>query len=723
MMLALALRFQIFEVPLLVTWLACRQQNFLILLDNVEVFPDNDSLLCALLDDLLAGVPKLKILVTCNRQFYDGPLTCKWQMVDVMSDADICTLIQQSLATQSVSQNCRDKDITELSLTPAVILSETTVSDIVHLCQGNPFLCKLIINSLHLSDVQYRLLLKLSDKVLGNASVRENSNKSRASSTDKQSANGVNSQENVLRTLQLTMASLPPLHQRLLDTTSKFAASFSASEIQFMLTSSEADEISAVEAALTELHEAQYLTASHTRQGVRYRLPALVRLALSSGRSAHLSLKFVTLFVGKLTYLKDSFFSRDSLNAFIDFNEDVDSINDFLLDVAFRDSNVVYDALRHVASLVYVVLFTTLLPEDTFVHLYTRLASVAERCSDITVQAAALSCLAWHQLVNQQYSDARQNLQIALDAQLRALRLSIPVSSSSTSAFCQLCQARLLWIEQQEKAIELAREAVDALRTFLGHGDLTTLIASEICDMMLIDRSSFVNQSVTGEMAEYPLEAALGVHPLLLRSYGSRRLLWDKFGLFLRARDMAAKAVDIARHFYADHPLTADALVLLASSDVKLGAVSQALDSAVAALAIRRRTLGAHEKTACAYVMVARILRRACRYDDAVVSAERALDMYEMLSDSASADRETIKTDVKTLISQCVAKQRYVPPSTTPVSHEGVPLITSEVTLASLQFQQTAVPTKSGAVKPVPKPKPKLVSARRGLTSSGRNVQ
>jgi tetratricopeptide (TPR) repeat protein len=595
-------------------------------------------------------------------------------------------------------------------------LSEQNIKDIARLCQGNAAICKIIMLSLKQPDIKARLLpVLLVDESASNNNNNNNNNNSENNSLSEDTANGDAVEDRKVdesavtsskpspeqtnkaqRSLMLAVDSLQPMHKQVLAVASKFSTSFSCSELQALIPEPEtvtpADEatedgeekIVTIETALADLRRLGYMTGRETRRGTRYCLQTIVRTTLldhqakqpqqqSSTFENELANAYVALFVGKLTDLKERFFSRDSISAFIDFSEDMDSINDFLLDISLRDS--VYDVLRQSASLLYVVFLTTLLPEITYVRLYSRLAEVAERQEDVTTQAAALSCMAWYQLVNQQYVEARKNLETAMDAQLGnsygGQRRTL--NSATVKAFCQLCQARLLWIEQQEKAIDLAREAVEDLQTTLGRTDITTLIASEIHDMMLIDRSSSVNRSVTGEMSEYPLETALGAHPLLLRSYGSRRLLWDKFCLFQRACDMANKAVDIARLFYADHPLTADALVLLSSSYVKLGAIPQALDAAITALAIRQRTLGSHDKTAAAYAMIARILRRACLYEDAVVFAKHALDLYNELdggsgntdaggtgssSSTSGSINEAARADVRNIIIQCLAKQQ-----------------------------------------------------------------
>ena len=53
-------------------WLSCRDQSVLLILDNLEVDRRRDIHVSAMLDQLVAGCSRLKLLITSRRLFYRG---------------------------------------------------------------------------------------------------------------------------------------------------------------------------------------------------------------------------------------------------------------------------------------------------------------------------------------------------------------------------------------------------------------------------------------------------------------------------------------------------------------------------------------------------------------------------------------------------------------------------------------------------------------------------
>ena len=397
----------------------------------------------------------------------------------------------------------------------------------------------------------------------------------------------------------------------------------------------------------------------------RYRMPLLVKLvAKACNQQPQASWnKICTFYMDLIKKLCDQYHSTKCLQSINTFKANYDNIAQVLEFLVQREE--IYEKCKDFSNEEYVLFLQSALSPCLYTDVYESLRVHAvdnkdERTHVLALCALALQCL--------QQEEQHCTALATMEQAYQLLHHWSPAHSTQR-AFCLQCLARVRWVtadgqENRNRALVLAKRALDLYKQSTGLRNVRTLYANELYSWMLMKKESFQTARHYYNISDFVVKESLDEHPRLLEGYDCRRAIWDHVCLFARAIEMARKAVDVCQNFYGDHPVTADMWCRLCECIMKRGSLNEAIGAGVRTLAVRVKVLGDHADTAQAYKMLAYLMLRSGQYDEAVRFGQSALDIYDKLT-TANIDgssppiTESQRIDVKNIMSQARYRLEY----------------------------------------------------------------
>ena len=616
--LTFGLQFGYRDLGYFYNWLNCHEQRLLLIVDNLDLCPEEDSKLSDMLDGIISCVKESRILCLCRRNFFKGSSTHE---VYRLGDA-------QRFGSELLQKLLPD-------------LHDEGMDGLLETCAYNCYMLRLLSKAFFVDEVDAGKLFEELVECREHALLDRVENSLDAFAYDE-------SERDTLRRLAccllIILDNIPLEYAELLQKASHSPASFDVKTVAVL---AERKDLSSVKESLDELVKSGFVIAA---QDNRYYLPSLIRLVnqckLSDNGAETMEYCKYTLENVKLLCAK--YHSKQCEQAVNDFREDFDRYVDVFGKVIQRED--AYEMCPSFASLEYALFLGELLPEETYLNFYESFAQEAENRDDLLKECRALCCLS-HRLAGEESISAAKH---AVD---RAYELVHErPDTASERAFCLRCMGQIVWQEADDRnrALVIVKKSLDLYKEAHGSRDLQTIHTNELYAEMLTRKERYQTARHFYNISDLFVGETMNAHPLLIEGYDCRRIIWDGLCLFQRATDMAKKAAEVSKTFYGEHPITARMMSNLCDAIIKRGVLQDAIRAGIEALSIRSKVLGDHQETGESYKKLAYLMLRSGQYDEAARFAQSALEVFDKVRAP-----ESLKIDARNVIAQARLRLDY----------------------------------------------------------------
>ncbi len=593
----LGLKLPLQHVAMLRSWLESHDQKILLVIDNLELPHDEEQKTAEFLATLLEA-SNVHLLVTSRRK-----------------------LSHQSFAHAHSLNNITGASALALLRHQVPDLSDDTMEELVIVSEQVPFTVNLISQGLRSGLVDPTEILNALQNNMRTFD-EPLDEKFRLHDED------FDMTQKILSVVKTILEHIPKGHRELLSEMTAFDSPVQLSTAKEILCKSEATKT--LDSLLNEAPDFGILEYNAVSDTVF--VPDVVRHALDNAASESTFQMCVDYCVNTLNNQCRRYHSNEAYNALDAMISDYDVVLDTLKDAALRED--MFDRVKTVTGQEKCMFLNDVLEFSEFTIFYESLARQAQEMSDLPTECCVQCCLAFHLSDGGDYGSA-------LGAGEQALRLQTEceaVGLQPPREFCSVCLGKIYWRtatedkDLKESGLKLVKSAVDSLKNSHSLQHILTVYAYEDYIIMEKDREHYQKARYLYNMLDFIAEERLGLHPARIRGYNSRREIWERQGLFVRAADVARKAAEASMRRYGEHVITANMYSHWCECLVKAGDAVEANRACAVSLGIRERLLGTHRDTALSNKMFAYLMLRGGHYDHALVYGQRALDMSQRLS-------------------------------------------------------------------------------------------
>lgn len=617
-------RFKLREMTYFCNWLNSQEQSPLIVINNVEIVQDEDTIFSDLLDRLVSGVKNARIICTSGRNFYSGKTPCQlYKVADLGSSTKRVVLsLAPDLHEEGVDELCKACD--------NVLLGVYLTAKSCTLPEVDPGQLFVDVTTFDNGIFEPAKVWDLAGMGASDEDTRRKLAK-------------------VMAVIERVILNLPQSHQTVLTTSSMFACYFDVSVCCHMSGLSEPE----VKQVLKELVETGFvLTETHKNKPCYYVesfVKHVARAICFANRGDDALLKYCGYFVNQLKSLCSRFWSPSVSDVVNEFDENFDNFIDVIEHTIDRDN--LLSQIAEASQIENIIFYATVLPDKLYLMMYDALAQVADTNNDVQTMADSFCALSYYYVETGKPERARS---FALRAFELLQNAPAGVAEKLDKTLCWQSLGRALWHEVEEKtrALMLLKRAQEVTHATKGVRHLKTLIANEFYAALLTQTENFQMARHYYNISDMALRQ-LQEHPFFLPGFECRRIIWDKLNLFQRSTDMSLKSSTVTQRYHGDHPLTATAYTRYCDCLLRQGSIQEAIKACINALSIRTRVLGNHLDTAFSNKTLAYLLLKCGQPEESMRYCDTALEIYEKLRSD-----EALKMDVRNIIAQ--ARSRHM---------------------------------------------------------------
>ena len=588
------LRYQTTRPELLCNWLASHQERIVFLLDNIDLPEREDGRLTSYLDMIMQSADNVTFLCSSRRNFYYG--------------GDFGAT-EFHLADQQESAS-------EIFNTFLPVLSAETFSRLVRICNCNPLALKLISSSLANGSIHHDTLERQLDTIEKNnsGSVYVDMDPAKLGETE------VDQKEaHVLAFVAKVVAGhLQPRARQLLAVTSLFEAPVDVSLLERVT--------NRIGLKFTEAEIENNAFFQWDCTGTRVYIPDILKYVIRMGvyNIQELSVSFYEVILSMVTDLCKEYHTKNPVDAIYYFWSHYDTFCGVIstatrsIDIATLASTLTYPTMC-------VYLHQTLETSD-FQLIFSLLKDLVEETVDVSTKGAVLTCLAYINLDECEYIEARGYGEAACNLQ----KFNSDRNGQVYLGFSILCLGRACWklgTQDRDTGLAMVKKSIDIFKKAIDLHCSLSMYAYEVYAAMHRERGSIMRARHYYNIIDFALGSVTEQMPFMQQGYNNRRSIWERMGLYAWAADAARKAAILSDNVYSEHPLTADMFIKLCDCLMKTGDTRDALAAALNALRIRQRVLGRHLDTALAHKAAAYLLLRIGYFQEAVDHGVIALEI------------------------------------------------------------------------------------------------
>ncbi len=593
----LGLKLPLQHVTMLRSWLAAHEQRILLVMDNLELPEAEEKKVAEFLHELLeAG--NVHLLVTSRRELRHPSFSAVHNLNNITGAAAL------SLLRHHVP------DLPDDTMQMLVILSDQVPYTLCLIAQG---LRSGLVDSVEILNALQNRLRSYDDAL---------DDKFRLFDDDREMT------QKMLSIVKTTLDFLPASHRELLCEMTVFDSPVQLTTAKEVL--HKPDLVNTLNSVLNEAPQFGILEYDPVKDTLC--VPDVVRHTLENGSSEATFQMCAEYCVNTVNNQCKRYHSRESYDALDVVNKDYDVILDTLMDAALRED--MFDQVKVIADQEMCMFLNDTFEFREFTQLYENLAKQAQEMSDVSAECGVQCCLAYHLYDGGEYVNAltvgEQVLKLQADCDAAGIK--------SPKNFCSICVGKIFWRTSEEDkdvketGLSLVKSAVDSLKSSHGLQHVLTVYAYEEYIIMEKDREHYQKARYLYNVLDFIAEERLGLHPDRIRGYNSRREIWERQGLFVRAAEVARKAAEASMKYYGEHVITANMYSHWCECLVKAGDAAEANRACAVSLGIREKLLGTHRDTALSNKMYAYLMLRGGHYDHSLMYGQRALEMSQKLS-------------------------------------------------------------------------------------------
>ena len=596
LMKQLGLKLSLQHVSMLKSWLAATERKVLLIIDNLEL-PDAEEEKVAEFLNELQDAENVYLLVTSRKELrYPGFMNV--HCLNNITGASALTLLRHQVP-----------DLPDDTMEMLVILSEQVPYTLCLIAEG---LRSGLVDSVEILKALQGRLRTFDDAV---------EEKFRLSEED------YDMTQKMLSIVKTTLDYIPDSHKELLCEMAEFDSPVQLSTAKEILNDAEVNTLCSL---LNEAPNFGIIEYDPVKETVY--VPDVVRHALDNGPSASTFQKCTDYCLNMLNNQCKRYHSKEAYDALHAITKDYDIVLDTLMDLSLREDK--FDKVKMIADQEMCMFLNDAFEFNEFARLYENLSRQSKEVSDIRTECCVQCCLAYHLYDSGDYSSALTvgEQALRLQADCEAIGLKPPKN------FCSICLGKIYWRtgeddrDVRETGLNLVKGTVDSLKNTLGLQHILTVYAYEDYIIMEKDREHYQRARYLYNVLDFIAEEKLGLHPDRIRGYNSRREIWERQGLFVRAAEVAKKAAEASMKHYGEHVVTANMYSHWCECLVKAGDAAEANRACAISLGIREKLLGIHKDTALSNKMYAYLMLRGGHYDHSLTYGQRALEMSQQLN-------------------------------------------------------------------------------------------
>ena len=610
----IGLRYQTNQPELLCNWLASHSERIVFLFDNIDLPEREDSRLSSFMDMILQSADNVTFLCSSRRNFYYGGDFAATEF----------HLADQQEAAGEIFNN----------FLPA--LPAEAFSRLMRICNCNPLALKLVASALATGTVNQETLERGLDAIESNNSgsvyVDMDPSKLGESENDHKEAH-------ILAFVAKVVAShLPTQTRQLLAVSSLFDAPVDAALLQRIM-----NHIGLI-CTDVDIENSSFFQWDCT--GTRVYIPDILKYVIRMGvfNIQELSNSFYSVMLSMISDICKDYHTKDPTQALNHFWLHYDTFYG-AISTAIRSIDIATLASTLTYPTMCVYLHQTLESAD-YQLIFSLLKDVVEESVNDSTKGAVLSCLAYNNLDEGEYTEARGHSEAACNLQ----KGNDDRSGQVYLAFSLLCLGRACWKQgahDQDTGLAMVKKSMDMFKKAIDLHCSMSMYAYEVYASMHRERGSLMRARHYYNVIDFALGSVTEQMPFMQQGYNNRRSIWERMGLYAWAADAARKAAILADNVYSEHPLTADMFIKLCDCLMKTGDTRDALAAALNALRIRQRVLGRHLDTALAHKAAAYLLLRIGYFQEAV---DHGIIALEICREVGAHERYSI--DTETIIAQ-----------------------------------------------------------------------
>ena len=597
LMKQLGLRLPLQHVSMLRSWLSAYEQKVLLVIDNLELPESEEEKVVEFLHELREA-ENVYILVTSRKELRHPGFT-NVHTLNNITGASALALLRHHVP-----------DLPDDTMEMLVILSEQVPYTLCLIAQG---LRSGLVDSVEILNALQNRLRSFNDAP---------EEKFRLAEDDHEIT------QKMLSIVKTTLDYIPDSHRELLFEMTIFDSPVQLSTAKEIL--GESDVVNTLCSLLNEAPNFGIIEYDPVKETVF--IPDVVRHTIQNGASGTTFQMRTDYCINALNNQCKRYHSKDAYDALNAITKDYDVVLDTLMDIALRED--VFDIIKPVTEQEMCMLLNDVLEFNEFSKLYENLSRQAQEMADIRTEYSVQCCLAYHLYDSGDYNSA-------LTAGEQALRLQADCEEAGLNPpkdFCSICLGKIYWRtgeddkEVRETGLNMVKGAVDSLKNTLGLQHILTVYAYEDYIIMEKDREHYQKARYLYNVLDFIAEERLGLHPDRIRGYNSRREIWERQGLFVRAAEVAKKAAEASMKYYKEHVITANMYSHWCECLVKAGDAAEANRACAVSLGIREKLLGTHKDTALSNKMYAYLMLRGGHYDHSLMYGQRALEMSQQIN-------------------------------------------------------------------------------------------